>query len=361
MKKALSLVLALVLCLSLCACGNGNTTPNVTETAESSPSSATEQNVWKYAQIVDEFGDVITDSNQTSIYTSVSGDFSNTATNSSELSGSVFVVKTVGSGSTDWSVYFRLLEYGSSPVTYHADDDLILKIKVDDTIEEYTLTGVAPNGDLRLGEDKIGNNPIYDYLYDGKDVRCVIYIGNSKYNFTVESNGFVNACVEAGYISQEKADIDAMSITSVSDVIESFYLHADSTKRNGYLAEHRTEYAIVPDSELSEMLDGYWMTVATNTWGSWDMYKFSEDGIYVSYGYQDTKGVYHPSEGNGQKMSWYVDNGILYFSKANYEVRKLMDGYYIANKANEDGTVEDVPGYLFIQSNSDGSVVYPYQ
>lgn len=359
MKKAISLILALVLCLSLCACGGGNDTP---ETTEAPTSPVVEKHGWEYAKIVDEFGDEVADSNQSAIITSISGDFSNTATNSSELGGSVYVLKSVGAAATDWSVYFRLLEYGNNPITYYEKDELTLKIKVDDNIEEYALTGVAPNGDLRLGEDEIGNNPVYNYLYDGKDVRCVIYIGNSKYNFTIESDGFVDACVAAGYVSQEKAEIDSMDMDSIENIIDSFYLRADSTERNETLAQNLDSFQLLTADEISSLLDGYWITVGTNTYGWWHMYQFLSDGTRTHVGQFSGAGENYMPSNSPKSGAWSCENGLLSFSPADtkdtapYQVRMLKEGYYILNIEETD-----IPAYLLIQANEDGTALHPYK
>lgn len=54
----------------------------------------------------------------------------------------------------------------------------------------YTKSS-APNGDLELtGED---SKALIDALMKGSDVKIVIYIGSSKYNFSINGNGFSDA------------------------------------------------------------------------------------------------------------------------------------------------------------------------
>ena len=67
------------------------------------------------------------------------------------------------------------------------------KIKVDDTIEQYSIYGEAPNGSLIVGLTDYGADKIYQYLMDGKDVKCIIAIGSTKYNYTIISSGFSDA------------------------------------------------------------------------------------------------------------------------------------------------------------------------
>ena len=144
---------------------------------------------WSVEQTVDEFWDV-TENSETLIRTSISGDFSNTA--SSELAGYVFVTRY--SGGTNSAFVFRLLEYGDHQVTFTSSDieeGIVLKVKAGDTISEYPLTGEAPNGDLYL-VDYYGDQ-LFSLLYDGReDIRCIITIGSSQYNFAIKYGNFAD-------------------------------------------------------------------------------------------------------------------------------------------------------------------------
>lgn len=204
MRNALPLILALVMCLFLCACG-----VNMAETSESTPESITEVppepeliTNWDVGQIVDEFGDVVADSNSY-ITSPISGNFSNTATTDSDLDGYIFLVPD--ENNLHYSVCFRLFEYENHIVTYLPSDEenIILKTKVGDTITEYQLTGSSPNGDLILSNRDLeyyGADTFFETLYNGDDIRCIIYIGTSQYNFTVESSNFAIFCDEHGFL-----------------------------------------------------------------------------------------------------------------------------------------------------------------
>ena len=199
MKKALSLLLALVMCLSLCACGGSNssnevptteaTQPPTTEATEPSTTEATEPVVeestsWVLDYYVDEFGDK-TDTPH--IKCVIEGDFSNTATASSDLTVVVFY-----DFKSEFPFSFRLLEYGDHKATYLSGDEITFKMKIDDKVTTTELVGLAPNGDMVFSPNDFTQGDLLHTLLpkDAQDVRCIITIGNSKYNFTIPSAGF---------------------------------------------------------------------------------------------------------------------------------------------------------------------------
>ena len=72
----------------------------------------------------------------------------------------------------------------------------------------FDLVGSAPSGDLTLGPvSALGVNYAGDYLFDllhhGIDVSCIISVGSSEYNFTIPSENFVYACIDAGFTPEE--------------------------------------------------------------------------------------------------------------------------------------------------------------
>lgn len=146
---------------------------------------------WESANMVDEFGDATDESVILGLFY---GSFSNTATMDAELKVYVNFVPN------DQVFVFRLLEYGDHKATYLDSDEIILKTKAmtqTPIVDECTLYGTAPNGDLYLmrdknGESYFGGNQLLNYFFWGYDVKCVIEIGSSKYSFTLEPDGFMD-------------------------------------------------------------------------------------------------------------------------------------------------------------------------
>ena len=96
MKRIVSTLLAGALALSLCACGSANqaeavqtgtAAPEASTNGSASPQSAVQEKpaIWSLQQTVDEFGDVVADSENIILKTISTGDFSNTATSSNNL------------------------------------------------------------------------------------------------------------------------------------------------------------------------------------------------------------------------------------------------------------------------------------
>ena len=151
---------------------------------------------WEIDYTVDEFGDIVEDSDAY-IKAGFTGEFSNTATKDSDLTVVVFYQPFDFTGST---ISFRLLEYGNTPASYFEDSNKQFKIKVNDTIYEDHLGGFSPNGDVYLfygrasTKEESRDNSVYFQLirslYEGKDVRCIAIIDNSKYSFSLEASNF---------------------------------------------------------------------------------------------------------------------------------------------------------------------------
>jgi len=216
MKKIIALVLALMMCLSLCACG-GKDTPE-TDVPETNNQSTNEpeadvsvtdiiegdvseddvpedtelvaDTAWVLDYLVDDFGD---DTDSTYIKCVAVGDFSNTATTSSELLVTVFFIPGVANESNESGFWFRLFEYGDKPATYTSNDEIIMKIKVGDEIITEKLYGTAPNGDLLLLEGDMLNKLTHTLPTEDQEIRCIIEIGSSKYNFTMPLAGYADS------------------------------------------------------------------------------------------------------------------------------------------------------------------------
>lgn len=183
MKKWIALLLAAVMCLSLAACGSNG------ETSHNNQNEKT--NIWSIVQTVDDFGDVV-DSNVKCIGAVFHGDFSNTATNSSDLT-----VKVYARGNDLSAFGLELLEYDDMKTLFLDSNEITVKIKVGDTTTEYSASGAGGYifiEDSRWSENYRDYYPegtgLYEALMMGNDVRVVIEVGSSKYNFTVEAGNF---------------------------------------------------------------------------------------------------------------------------------------------------------------------------
>ena len=231
MRRAITIILAAAMLLSLCACGGGETNapaeeqaaetaeetaiePTPEPTAEPTPEPTeglTEEDEavfealdevfsWGISNYVDEFGDP---TDKEFMRCASLGSFSNTATSDSDLT----VIVCYDMAEDVFS--FRLLEYGDRHATYFENEDCIIKIKdPDGTILEGMLFGTAPNGDLYLVRSHTDNRWLADSLYDsmcnGEDVRCIIEINSSKYNFTIRGDGFDDCLKAATYAAVNK-------------------------------------------------------------------------------------------------------------------------------------------------------------
>ena len=321
-----------------------------TSTTQEEPNT---DNSWSVEQTVDEFGDV-TENSETLIRTSISGDFSNTATSSSELTGHVFVARY--SGGTNSAFVFRLLEYGDHQATFTSSDiekGIVLKVKVGDTISEYPLTGEAPNGDLYL-VDYYGDQ-LFSLLYDGReDIRCIITIGSSQYNFTIKYGNFADVCEEAFHISAD-------GVTSVQGALAAFFNRNMHGERYTYITENMDEFPILTSDEISDVIASHWLTISVETavYDDWWVYEFSSDGIrsqvghFVDAEYETT---------NPHEVPYTVENDLLCVETSvgekTYQFRKLLDGYYLVLE-NPSGSDFDHL-YVYVEYTEDGQPAYTF-
>lgn len=352
---------------------------------------------WENTEVVDEFGDA---TGESAIRSVVSGTFSNTATAESDLTVVAFITMGVPAYSSDfisdnatlisntltyptsaYNVQFRLLEYDKTPATHLKSDNMILKTKVGEDVEEYTLIGNEDNSDLLVnpvimgetGFERNGELLLKD-LYEGNDVRCIVEIGSSKYKFTLESGNFqkiidennlekpLDAEGQEQRFKDQKADAHLEKAESVikskTDFIAAYVNHtdADNNYESGYyyFNGHADEFKDLTGEELSAIFPcrfRYYLVnpVLAGTPGAGELYEYDAEGntkLLGSYGLDDsyrTREEINPNwpEING---SWRIENGELIrtvtSTKAEnkYKVKSLdHDGYYLLCGASGNG------------------------
>lgn len=352
---------------------------------------------WENTEVVDEFGDA---TGESAIRSVVSGTFSNTATAESDLTVVAFITMGVPAYSSDfisdnatlisntltyptsaYNVQFRLLEYDKTPATHLKSDNMILKTKVGEDVEEYILIGNEDNSDLlvnpvimgKTGFERNGELLLKD-LYEGNDVRCIVEIGSSKYKFTLEAENFqkiidennLEKPLDAEGQEQRFKDQKAAAhlekaesvIKSKTDFIAAYVNHtdADNNYESGYyyFNGHADEFKDLTGEELSAICPcrfRYYLVnpVLAGTPGAGELYEYDAEGntkLLGSYGLDDsyrTREEINPNwpEING---SWRIENGELIrtvtSTKAEnkYKVKSLdHDGYYLLCGASGNG------------------------
>lgn len=347
MKKLITLLLAVALVLSLAACGGKNGSEATNTNGETRPpaNTATTAN-WLVLNETDEFGDTV-ENGKNSLTTVITGNFSNTATTSSELGG----IASFMLNGDKYVLGLLLREYGDSPVTYDnsdLDSGIILKTKVKDTISEYELHGTSPNGALFLLED--ASYFFTKFYTDKEDIRCIVEIGSSQYNFDIEYGNFETACDEA-------FNIPSGDIQSEIDAIRALLAYSRHTDCYNYFSKNINNYPIVKTDELSTIIQNRWLRIEVDSqFNDWYMFEYTSEGTRTQIG-RLHNGVYEPSsnEFSQGNYPYRVENDLLYTGgylggEDTTEFRKISDGYYLAS---ENNTL-----YLFIQYNEDGTPSY---
>lgn len=352
---------------------------------------------WENTEVVDEFGDA---TGESAIRSVVSGTFSNTATAESDLTVVAFITMGVPAYSSDfisdnatlisntltyptsaYNVQFRLLEYDKTPATHLKSDNMILKTKVGEDVEEYTLIGNEDNSDLlvnpvimgKTGFERNGELLLKD-LYEGNDVRCIVEIGSSKYKFTLEAGNFpkiidennLEKPLDAEGQEQRFKDQKAAAhlekaesvIKSKTDFIAAYVDHtdADNDYESGfyYFKGHADEFEDLTEEELSAIFPcrfRYYLVnpVLVGTLGAGEFYEYDAEGntkYLGSYGLDDSYRTREEINPNWPEIdgSWRIENGELIRTVAStkaenkYKVKSLdHDGYYLLCGASGNG------------------------
>lgn len=352
---------------------------------------------WENTEVVDEFGDA---TGESAIRSVVSGTFSNTATAESDLTVVVFITMDVPAYSSDfisdnatlirntltyptsaYNVQFRLLEYDKTPATHLKSDNMILKTKVGEDVEEYILIGNEDNSDLlvnpvimgKTGFERNGELLLKD-LYEGNDVRCIVEIGSSKYKFTLEAGNFqkiidennLEKPLDAEGQEQRFKDQKAAAhlekaesvIKSKTDFIAAYVNHtdADNNYESGYyyFNGHADEFEDLTEEELSAIFPcrfRYYLVnpVLVGTLGAGELYEYDAEGntkLLGSYGLDDSYRTREEINPNWSEIdgSWRIENGELIRTVAStkaenkYKVKSLdHDGYYLLCGASGNG------------------------
>ena len=371
---------------------------------------------WENTEVVDEFGDA---TGESAIRSVVSGTFSNTATAESDLTVVAFITMGVPAYSSDfisdnatlisntltyptsaYNVQFRLLEYDKTPATHLKSDNMILKTKVGEDVEEYILIGNEDNSDLlvnpvimgKTGFERNGELLLKD-LYEGNDVRCIVEIGSSKYKFTLEAGNFqkiidennLEKPLDAEGQEQRFKDQKAAAhlekaesvIKSKTDFIAAYVNHtdADNNYESGYyyFNGHADEFEDLTEEELSAIFPcrfRYYLVnpVLVGTLGAGELYEYDAEGntkLLGSYGLDDSYRTREEINPNWSEIdgSWRIENGELIRTVAStkaenkYKVKSLdHDGYYLLCGASGNG-----PAMMIVLYDENNMPLYDFK
>lgn len=219
MKKIISVLLLIAMLITLCACNND--TPSVSEddtTTQATDNSLSEsettqtpeeetQEDWVIKNYVDEFNEPTYNKYVTTKYT-LTGTFSNTATNNSELKAKILVDST--------KISIMLYEYGKNQVKSNSNDDYKITIK-------YGYKKVEISGMMNLDRIHIwgsSKQEMIDALSCGETVSFYIVNKERKtttYLFSVESSNFADAYDEIKLKNDYDYSFDSSDETTTTE------------------------------------------------------------------------------------------------------------------------------------------------
>lgn len=207
-KNRIFIVLCFILIAAMfCGCaGPSGSSAAATPTTE--PTSTPKQtptpvpSYWVLKYYVDEFGDPTDDFYVGSDI--LTGTFSNNATSEADLALRIAYDDDVG-------FRFTLMEYGRSKALHISSDQKVLKFKLDDNIYSCNLkSGDSISSDVYTDTTDMQTSDIVAYetmreqLLRGNSVTCLIYLGDSKYQFVVPAEGFYEAILKYIYQTENR-------------------------------------------------------------------------------------------------------------------------------------------------------------
>ena len=133
---------------------------------------------WAMGEYVDEFK---RPTGKKYLYTTVTGEFSNSATTNSELTAKLLIT-------SDDKVYIRLYEYGNRPAGYGCVYHHITML--DTNNNKYPLGGYMSGGEIDVDDDY---GKILEALNSTGDISFHIFdieYGSAEYLFTIETSNF---------------------------------------------------------------------------------------------------------------------------------------------------------------------------
>lgn len=329
MRKVWSIILISLIVLSLTSCGE---------------SESKNDGKWYFSQIVDEFGDVVKDGEK-SLCVNFSGDFSNTATTKDNLTGSFSFRKN----NAHYIAEISLLEYGNTPITYNTNDKICIKTKIVDNTSEYLLTGESPKGNLFLGANPhdYSADIVFNELYNGSDIRCIIYIGSSQYNFTLTSKNFSKICKEEKFeLASAEMTVDEAIAILLSDDLSLVDAAGDC------LDEKYENFEILTNEELNKYLNGTFIEISTGgrygielsngktiPYCSMEIFKYTptqhiQEGEFK----RETWGRYYQKTITPHIFDFYIENNAVINKEQGYsfEYRKITDDIFLQGFKGKD-------------------------
>ena len=350
MKRLFTFLIVVTMVFALCACGGKEAAKQVETTppAEEAP-------IWSIRKTVDDFGDV-TENSQTLITTQINGSFSDGEhIEEQDLEGTVFFQKTYGS---HCAMGIGLRENGEIKPTITDKDEKQLLVKIDDKTYEFPLT--APNGTLYAGVERYSYDGdwLLNQLYNGTDLRCVIYVGKSKYSFNLDSGNLAQLMND-----ENLAPVPAEM--SVKEALEIYLTDANwtndktgFTRAYNYFYNHIEDFPRMTTADLEREINGVYLeTEVTQTTGGgyWVIRKY-EDSMsqqlhwWASYD-ERLKADDISRDRSDNPSEFSVENDMLtrgIISSA--QVRKIADGIYIRYIRGPQGDYRS-PDYLMFAYN----------
>jgi|GEM_PF-4125047 len=373
--RPFSIFIALLFSLAIAGCGSAPGPDTGSQAQDADASEAQEQNSstelsvgsWRMGLPTDDFGDVVEDGDPY-IYQLFIGQFSNTATSGSDLSGQMIATRNLDSAD-EWLVMFSLHEYGDAAATYTSGDQMTLKTKTSTgTTREYILIGTPPNGMVGT----VGTDFIEDLRREPDAVRCIIEIGSSRYEFSISSDGFDETIAEYEGVLSDKADV--LKSHSDDEALRNIMPGNDFEVQwyaAQYLSEHVSEYEQLEISEVEALFPGTYAYIGFTVFDNGVSYDRLSDYLQIYIYGESTWNKLGNVRQNGEYFDstlpkdyeYRKDGDIRLPEGYGYRACRIADGYYIVWNGRyiaEDGkSTGMVSGGLMFACDEKGNPLNP--
>lgn len=336
-KLFMLVVLAMVAWLA--GCGSSSGAESASEAADTTAETPLQDDApeglvgtWYVGQQTDDFGDIVENGDEY-LYQYFTGEFSNTATSGSELTGMVLV--KYDTYLQDYAVMFSLHEYNNASATYTSSDSITLKTKNSaGVVRDYALTGTPPNGYVGT----LGTQFLEDLHEEPDAIRCIIEIGSSRYEFSVSKDGLDD--IISQYVERLNGKMDKVIIENSEQAISNIMPGNDpNAQRHAaqVLSSLITSFEQLDQQEVGALFPGTyaWIDFAafcadvgsSRQKGYMEIYRYEEKELNT-IGRVNQTGEYYDYT-LPEDVEWRLGDGAVWLPHQGDQVVRIADGYYL--------------------------------
>ena len=171
---------------------------------------------------------------------------------------------------------------------------------------------------------------------------CIIYIGNSQYNFTIKCGNFVEVCDAEGF-PMAPAQMTAKEAVAVFVEENAPYMGVAMD----FFAVNAEHFEIMKSEELSESLNGNFFMISLDTFAPYLTINHYGEGVKTQIAYLKYNVYGRSFEATEFTHSYTIENDLLTVMDP-YQVRRLSEDIYVTYEQDDGGNYV-IPAHLMIR------------